>query len=244
MKVLVACEESQTVCKAFRERGHEAYSCDIQECSGGHPEWHICGDVLPILNGKTDFNTSDGATHKIDGKWDLIVAHPPCTHLATSGASWFEEKRKDGRQKDAILLFMKFLYADCDRIAVENPIGIISGNYIERYFQEIAFHYGLPRKPQQIIHPWQFGDNAEKTTCLWLKGLPLLVPSVCEMPKLEYVEWINKKTNKKKRQPKWYYEALRLPPEERAKVRSKTFKGIAEAMAEQWGCLGEEQNDE
>lgn len=235
MKVLIACEESQTVCKAFRERGFEAYSCDIQNCSGGHPEWHICEDVLPILNGNCKFSTIDGTEHSILGNWDLIIAHPPCTHLAVSGAMWFENKIKDGRQEQAILFFMKFLHSNCKRVAVENPVGIISGTYVSRHFPQLSFDYGLPRKPQQVIQPWMFGDNCVKTTCLWLKGLPLLVPSVIEQPQMEYKEWINKKTGKKGRQSLWYYEAFKLPPEERARVRSKTFDGIAKAMAEQWG---------
>lgn len=235
MKVLVACEESQAVCKAFRELGHEAYSCDIQECSGGHPEWHIQGDVLPLINGDCSFTTVGGGTHTIVGKWDLIIAHPPCTHLAVSGAAWFQRKREDGTQRQGIELFCKFLDADCEKVAIENPIGIISGNYIKTYFPDISAQYGLPKKPTQIIQPWQFGDNYEKSTCLWLKGLNQLVPEVTEQPELEWFEWVDKKTGKKKRQPKWFAEAFKLPPEERARVRSKTFPGIAKAMAEQWG---------
>ena len=235
MKVLVACEESQEVCKAFRAIGHEAYSCDIQEPSGGHPEWHICGDVLPLLNGNCDFCTMDGTQHRIDGKWDLIIAFPPCTHLAVSGAAWFEKKRADGRQKEGIEFFAKFLDADCDRIAIENPVGIISGDYILKWFPEVAAKYGFPIKPTQKIHPWMFGDNFSKTTCLWIKGLPTLTPIITEQPELEWFEWVDSKTGKKKRQPKWFADAFKLPPEERSKVRSKTFPGIAQAMSEQWG---------
>ena len=229
MKVLIACEESQTVCKAFRAKGHEAYSCDIIEPSGGHPEWHICGDVLPLLNGNCDFYTMDDEFHIIDGKWDLIIAFPPCTHLAVSGAAWFEKKRADGRQREGIEFFCQFLNADCDRIAIENPVGIISGDYVRKYFPDIAEQYGLPVKPTQKIYPWQFGDSFEKTTCLWLRGLQPLTPTNI----VDRGEFITHKSGKVK--PKWFADAFKLPPEERSKVRSKTFPGIAKAMAEQWG---------
>ena len=235
MNVLIACEESQRVCIAFRDKGHNAFSCDILPCSGGHPEWHICGDVLPLLNGNCVFRTMDGVKHRIDGKWDLIIAFPPCTHLAVSGAAWFEKKRADGRQKDGIEFFAKFLNADCDRIAIENPVGIISGDYIPKWFPELAVKYGFPIKPTQKIHPWMFGDNFSKTTCLWIKGLPALTPLITEQPDLEWFEWIDSKTGKKKRQPKWFADAWKLSPEERSKVRSRTFPSIAKAMAEQWG---------
>ena len=235
MNILIACEESQRVCIAFRDKGHNAFSCDILSCSGGHPEWHICGDVLPLLNGNCVFRTMDGVKHRIDGKWDLIIAFPPCTHLAVSGAAWFEKKRADGRQKDGIEFFAKFLNADCDRIVIENPVGIISGDYIPKWFPELAVKYGFPIKPTQKIHPWMFGDNFSKTTCLWIKGLPALTPLITEQPELEWFEWIDSKTGKKKRQPKWFADAWKLSPEERSKVRSKTFPGIAKAMAEQWG---------
>ena len=235
MNILIACEESQRVCIAFRDKGHNAFSCDILPCSGGHPEWHICGDVLPLLNGNCVFRTMDGVKRRIDEKWDLIIAFPPCTHLAVSGAAWFEKKRADGRQKDGIEFFAKFLNADCDRITIENPVGIISGDYIPKWFPELAVKYGLPIKPTQKIHPWMFGDNFSKTTCLWIKGLPALTPLITEQPELEWFEWIDSKTRKKKRQPKWFADAWKLSPEERSKVRSKTFPGIAKAMAEQWG---------
>ena len=227
MKVLVACEESQTVCKAFRERGHEAYSCDIQEPSGGHPEWHIHGDAIAALNGGV-ITTMDGKQHDV-GKWDLLIAHPPCTYLTVTGNRWFNEERygEKARQRkelrnDAANFFMSFINADVDKIAVENPIGYMSTAY---------------QKPTQIIQPWMFGDNYSKSTCLWLKGLPALVPQVTEQPELEWKEWIDKKTGRKRRQPLWYYEALvnSKTPEERAKIRSKTFPGIAIAMSEQWG---------
>lgn len=164
----------------------------------------------------------------------MIIAFPPCTHLAVSGAAHFEKKRADGRQRAGIEFFCKFLTADCDKIVIENPSGIISGEYIKTWFPDLAKKYSLPIKPTQIIHPWMFGDNYSKSTCLWLKGVKPLVPNVTEQPMLEWFEWIDSKTGKKKRQPKWYYDAAKLPPAERAKVRSKTFKGIAKAMAEQW----------
>lgn len=184
MKILVACEESQAVTKAYRAKGHEAYSCDIQECSGRHPEWHIKGDVLEEL-GKA---------------WDMVLAFPPCTDLAVSGARWFKEKIADGRQQRSIDFFMEFTKLDC-KWAIENPIGIMSSNF---------------RKPDQIIQPWQFGHGETKATCLWLNGLPKLQPT-------NIVEG--------REQRIW-----KLPPgPERAKLRSKTFLGIAAAMAEQWG---------
>ena len=151
LKILVACEESQRVCIEFRNKGHEAYSCDIIECSGGHPEWHIMEDVLPLLNGNCEFRTVDGALHKVSGKWDMIIAFPPCTHLAVSGAAWFEKKREDGRQKDGIEFFCKFIEADCNNIVIENPIGIISGDYIPKWFPELADKYDLPKSPHKLF---------------------------------------------------------------------------------------------
>lgn len=162
MKILVACEESQTVCKAFRAGGHEAYSADILEPSGGHPEWHILGNVLPLINGRCKFSTMDGTEHEIAGRWDMLIAFPPCTHLAVSGARWFPQKRADGRQQDAIDFFMQFVNADCDKIAVENPVSIMSTEY---------------RKPDQTFQPWQFGHGESKKTCLWLKNLQPLKPT-------------------------------------------------------------------
>ena len=144
MNVLIACEESQAVCKAFREKGHRAFSADIQECSGGHPEWHIHGDVLPILNGRCEFTLQNGQTDRQIDRWDLIIAHPPCTDLAVSGARHFEKKRQDGRQRSAIEFFAAMYNADCDRIAVENPVGIIGGEYMEKWFPDLAEKYNLP----------------------------------------------------------------------------------------------------
>lgn len=221
MKVLVACEESQAVCRAFREKGHEAYSCDIIKCSGGHPEWHIIQDVLPLLDGNCKFKTLDGATHKIEGKWDMIIAFPPCTYLTVTGNRWFNVERYGEkaiqRQKDreeAIKFFMAFANADCERIAIENPVGVMSTGW---------------RKPNQIIQPHMFGDAFEKKTCLWLKGLPPLeATSQVEPPP-------RRKFESGKTMPGWYADAFKLPKEERAKLRSKTFPGVAKAMAEQWG---------
>ena len=228
MRILVACEESQAVTIELRRLGHEAYSCDIMECSGGHPEWHIMEDVLPLLGGHCEFDTVDGSYHSVGRKWDMIIAFPPCTHLAVSGARHFAKKRADGRQRAAIEFFMNFIIADCDSIAIENPVGIISGKYIEKWFPDLQRKYGFPIKPTQIIQPFQFGSHARKTTCLWLKGLPQ-IKATNIVDKGEQVAYKSGKSI-----PKWYADAFKLPPKERAKVRSKTFSGIAKAMAEQW----------
>jgi len=220
MRILLACEESQAVTKEMRAKGHEAYSCDLLECSGGHPEWHLNQDVTEVLK----------------EKWDMIIAFPPCTHLAVSGAAHFEKKREDGRQLEGINFFMQFVNADCAKIAIENPVGIISGAYIPKHFPEEAAKFDLPRKSTQIIQPWQFGDSFQKSTCLWLKGLPKLTPTKI-VDKGEFKEWIDPKTGKTKRQPLWFFNALKdaKTSAERSKIRSKTFPGIAKAMAEQWG---------
>ena len=168
MKVLVACEESQRVGAAFREEGHNTVSCDILPCSGGHPEWHIIGDVLPLLNGNCEFVTMDDVIHRIDGKWDLIIAHPPCTYLTLAGNKWFKPEFSDRfpyrqkQRKEAVDFFMAIANADCDRIAIENPVGVMSSQW---------------RKPDQYIEPYMFGDPEKKKTGLWLKGLPLLKPT-------------------------------------------------------------------
>jgi site-specific DNA-cytosine methylase len=205
MKVLIACEESQAVCKAFRELGHEAFSCDILPCSGGHPEWHIQGDVLPVL----------------EQDWDLIIAHPPCTHLCVSGARHFKQKIADGRQQEGIDFFMRFANCDCPKVAIENPVGIMSSKW---------------RKPDQIIQPWQFGHEAQKTTCLWLKGLQLLRPTNIVEKGSFYISLSGKKL------PEWYNKN-NIKDGNRQKSRSKTFEGIAKAMAEQWGKLAELESD-
>ena len=216
-RILIACEESQAVCKEFRALGFEAYSADILDCSGGYPEWHIKGDVLKILN----------------DDWAMMIAFPPCTHLAVSGAAWFEQKRKDGRQQQGIDFFMNIINAPISRIAVENPIGIMSSLY---------------KKPNQVIQPFYFGDEAQKTTCLWLKNLPplyhndkpnLFDDNITHVGKGEFFEWTDGKTGKIKKQPKWYADAFinAKNKEETSFLRSKTFPGIAKAMAEQWSKI-------
>ena len=244
MRVLVACEESQVVTIELRKLGYEAYSCDIIECSGGHPEWHIMQDVLPLLNpsqipiwdGSTtikgiEFKTCDGEEHFINNKWDMIIAFPPCTHLAVSGARHFEKKRADGRQREGIEFFCQFLNADCDRIAIENPVGIISGDYIPKHFPDLAEKYGLPRKPTQIIQPYEYGHPYTKTTCLWLKGLPNLVPTnILTKPE---GGWLNQSFTADGRYGGF---AANFSG---STQRSKTFPGIAKAMAQQWGCGAE-----
>lgn len=219
MRVLIACEESQIVCKAFRARGHEAYSADILEPSGGSPEWHILGDVLQIINGVCTFETMDGKVHRVNGEWDLIIAHPPCTYLTLAGNKWFKPEFTDrfpDRQKqreEAVEFFMTIANADCDRIAIENPVGVMSSQW---------------RKPDQYIEPYMFGDPEKKKTGLWLKGLPLLKPTNIVDPVI-----IHCKSGAN--EPRWHMETMRLPKEERSRVRSRTFIGIANAMAEQWG---------
>jgi hypothetical protein len=216
LRILVGCEESQAVTKEFRRLGHEAFSCDILPCSGGHPEWHFQKDIFEVIN----------------LGWDIGIFFPPCTHLTVSGAMHFKQKIADGRQKQGVDFFMAMINAPIERIAVENPIGIMSKKY---------------RKPDQIIQPYFFGDGFTKTTCLWLKNLPLLQhyktvdlfnDKVTHVDtSKEYKEWICKKTGKMKRQQMWYYNALlnAKTKEERSTIRSKTFPGIARAMAEQWG---------
>lgn len=227
MNILVACEESQAVTKELRERGHRAFSCDIQECSGGHPEWHICGDVLPLLDGRCEFTTQSGQTDRQTDRWDLIIAHPPCTHLAVSGARHFEKKRADGRQKEGIELFCKFFEADCEKIAIENPVNIIGGEYIKEYFPELAERYGLPKKCTQIIQPYEYGDPFKKTTCLWLKGLKDLKPTNIVEPKLVQYTCKDGKVAT-------FSADYGFGGKEHGKRRSKTYPGIAKAMAEQW----------
>ena len=221
MNVLVACEESQRVCIAFRERGHNAFSCDIETCSGGHPEWHIMQDVLPLLNGRCSFRTMDGIEHSIDGKWDMIIAHPPCTRLCNSGQRWLywgdEEYRlkKKKEQEEAVDFFLKFTKADCPRIAIENPMGIMSSLY---------------RKPDFTYNPYDFENETEcKKTGIWLIGdIQPLKPTRKEpLPKEQRTQGIWKAHfgNKK----------LAWNDPETAKFRSKTPIGVAQAMAEQWG---------
>lgn len=200
MRVLCACEESQAVTAELRRGGHIAYSCDLLPTSGRHPEWHIQADALEVV--------------KMD--WDMVIAFPPCTHLAVSGAAWFERKRRNGQQDMGVGFFKAFTALDhVPRVAIENPVGIMSKLY---------------RKPDQIIQPWMFGDPYEKKTCLWLKGLPPLKPTneVEPEPRKVYESGNT--------MPAWYADAWSLSPHDRAMVRSKTFPGIAKAMATQWGC--------
>ena len=210
MKILIACEESQAVTKEFRKLGHDAFSCDILPCSGGHPEWHIQGDAI---------------AEAYSGKYDMMIAHPPCTYLAVSGARWLYNKdgsRNEERYKnqaEALEFVQQLMDAPIEYIAIENPISVISSHI---------------RKPDQIVHPYMFGDKASKSTCLWLKNLPKLEPTDI-VEKGEFIEFISKK-GVKKRQPRWYYEALQKAktPEERRTLRSKTFQGMADAIADQW----------
>jgi hypothetical protein len=193
MNILVACEESQAVTIEMRKHGHNAYSCDIEPCSGGHPEWHYQQDVVPLL----------------EKGWDMIIGFPPCTHLSVSGAALWEQKRKDGRQQQGIDLFMRIINAECPRIAVENPVGLMNTIY---------------RKPDQIIQPWMFGHPETKKTCLWLKGLPLLI---AEEIVYDFM---------KSRSPYYAERIWRMPKNaDRAKMRSKTYPGVAAAMGNQWG---------
>jgi hypothetical protein len=220
LRVLVACEESDEVRGRLEKLGIDAWSCDLQANRNPSAK-HYQGSVFDIL----------------DDGWDAMIAFPPCTHLAVSGAAWFEQKRKDGRQQEGIDFFMAMVNAPIKHIAIENPVGIMSK---------------IHKKPDQVIQPYYFGDEAQKTTCLWLKNFPKLYhnanpnlfdSNVTHTGKGEMVEFISKK-GVKKRQPKWYADALKLKSDERSKVRSKTFPGIADAMATQWGnYLIEKYND-
>lgn len=232
LNILIACEESQAVCKAFRKLGHNAYSCDLLDCSGEHPEWHFNHDVTEVLN-KTNLILQNGKKASVKGKWDLMIGHPPCTYLAVSGAQWYyhpedkslpvEKRRPHPKypnrakdREDGVNFFMLLANARIKRIAIENPVGIMSNRW---------------RKPDQKIQPYEFGDPFSKGTCLWLKNLWTLHPS---KETEDHGEKIFFKSGKS--QPKWYSEALSKAktPEERRTLRSKTFPGIARAMAEQW----------
>ena len=235
MKVLIACEESQEVCKAFRERGHEAFSCDIQMCSGGHPEWHIMGDVLQYINGNCQFFTVGGGYYLINGGWDLIIAHPPCTYLSNVATRQYSLKccppekvvaRWEDRAKAAVF-FMRFVMSNAERICIENPVGFMNSAY---------------RKADQIIHPYYFAEDENdkenyftKRTCLWLKNLePLKRTSNLPVPPPMYICQGEKSKGKRI----GWCEGMRNitgGQAERAKARSKTFPGVAKAMAEQWG---------
>lgn len=204
MRVLVACEFSGTVRDAFLKQGHYAMSCDLEPCDSSTPGDHYQGNVLDIL----------------DNGWDLMIAHPPCTYLTVTGNKWFKPEYKDRfptreqDREDAKEFFMQLVNAPIDKIAIENPIGIMSTVY---------------RKPDQIIQPWQFGHEASKSTCLWLKNLPKLEHTNV----VDKGEFITYKSGK--RMSKWYADAASFSPKEREKIRNKTFQGIADAMAQQWG---------
>lgn len=237
MKVLIACEKSQEVCKAFRERGHEAYSCDIQDCSGGHPEWHVKGNCLPLIRmGGVRFQTVDGTWHEAPEEWDILIAHPPCTYLTVSGNRHFAEGRYGAKalgrymdRVDGIRFFMEFVCCNAKRIAIENPIGIMSSVY---------------RKPDQIIQPYQFGHAVSKSTCLWLKNLPLLKPTEIVEPERIH----SKGESGGYSGPGWYVKdetgkILSYSDPRTAEARSKTYTGIARAMAEQWGEITNENQE-
>ena len=214
MKVLIACEESQAVCIAFREKGHEAYSCDVQPCSGGHPEWHIQDNVLKHLN----------------YGWDKVISFPPCTDLAVSGCRWFDKKRLSGSQEASIKFFFTiWRHSNC----TENPIGIMNGGkYISKYFPLLYKEMkdqGFPFRPSQIIHPYMFGDGERKSTCLWLNGLPPLQPT-----NIVPIDWVIGK-NGKKYTKTHYGTCFKTNRQEQGMLRSKTFPGIAAAIADQWG---------
>ena len=218
MKVLVACEESQTVCKAFRERGHEAYSCDIQEPSGGHPEWHILGDALKAVEGG-QITTMDGQSHDV-GKWDLLIAHPPCTYLTNAGAVRMRKNGEIVPERYALAMeakasFMAFYNADIPMIAVENPTPM-----------KIV---GLPPYTQ-AIQPYEYGHPYSKRTCLWLKGLPKLHPT-------EILDHHEPYVNGGCKDAHGNYRRFQGRKERDPKTRAKTFQGIAEAFADQWGSL-------
>lgn len=221
LRVLIICEESQRVCIAMREHGNEAYSCDILPCSGGHPEWHINADAIPLLNGNCEFETMDGLIHRVDGRWDLIIAHPPCTYLSNAGAvrlrvnGVLNEERMEKARK-AKEFFMAIYNADCRRIAIENPV---PGRIHE-----------LPPYTQ-IIEPYWFGEPWKKRTCLWLKNLPLLVPTNMVEPTGLWVGATSKRTDP------GFDERYKKSGIRDRKRRSKTFVGIANAFAEQWGSL-------
>ena len=226
-RVLVACEESQAVTIELRALGIEAYSCDIEPCSGGHPEWHIQGDVTPILT----------------EKWDMLIGFPPCTYLCSSGMHWTTRGLRDPKLTEDAINFVNLIWnANCDKIAIENPVGKLSTTL---------------GKPSQIIQPWMFGEDASKATCLWLKGLPKLISTEIIPPKgyslvdkedssLDYVYYKDRNTifaikEENYIKPVWGNQTPsgqnKLgPSKDRAKLRSKTYKGIAKAMAAQWGA--------
>lgn len=217
MKILIACEESQAVCKEMRRLGHEAYSCDIQECSGGHPEWHIMGDVIPLLNGRCEFSSMDGKKHRIDGRWDMIIAHPPCTKTSNAGARhlWKGGELNIQRYFEGLCgkaLFMAIWAANCDKVIIENPTPSKVFDYPE---------------PTQAVQPYEYGHPFTKKTLLWERGVEPLRPTNIVKPEKTWCPSgsYSGKHNEKHRG---------MFTTDRAKNRSKTFPGIAKAMAEQW----------
>ncbi len=239
MKVLIACEESQAVCKAFRARGHVAFSCDLLECSGDHPEWHIVGNVLSLLDGDCMFVTQSGKLHLVSGPWDMIVAFPPCTYLSRAGSYYLyhpadkhlpvamrrahpDHPQRRERQKEAVEFVLRIWTAQCPRICIENPPG----------------HFNTIVRPSQTIHPYMHGHPYTKATSLWLKGLACLQPSdmVEPLPSVKI-------GSHGRSYGAWWAHTMRYPLKQRARIRSKTFVGIANAMAEQWGaCTYHEQH--
>lgn len=232
--ILIACEESQRSCNAFRKLGFNAFSCDIQESSGGHPEWHIRGDCLPLLDGSCEFVTEDGKRHKIEGKWDLIIAHPPCTYLSVLNGTVYANlaKKEFGKvqiaarernRRAAACFFMQFVFCNCPHVCIENPTGFMNSHY---------------RKPDQIIEPYMFGDNERKRTCLWTRGLPLLDYD-------KNLKAPEPKMYTRKGRPVYFFDMCAMDKEKETgsyancgKERSKTFPGIAKAFAEQFGnCI-------
>ena len=239
INVLVACEESQAVTLAFRKKGFNAFSADIQQSSGGYPCYHIMGDCLPLLENRhgISFTTEDGKHHTID-RWDCVIAFPPCTHLTNSGARWFQQKRIDGRQEKAIKFFDLFFHLDhVPFVSIENPHNIISGgSYIRKYFPSLV---NCIHNYSQVVQPYEYGDHARKATCLWLKGLEPLKPTNIVEPELISYQLKDGRTTT-------FGKGIGQAEDENgkkysfndpmtAKIRSKTFEGIAQAMGEQWG---------
>ena len=231
LQILVACEESQTVTRELRKLGHQAYSCDLLPCSGGYPEWHFKMDVFKVIENNGG-KLQNGEEVKVNGQWDMMIAHPPCTYLAVSGAQWYyhpddkhlpvDQRRPHPKypfrardREEAIEFFITLANVPIKKIVIENPIGVMSSRW---------------RKPDQIVQPFMFGDQARKTTCLWLKNLPPLIPTeiVGEGERIYFKSG--------KSQPKWYSDAFvkAKSHEERRTLRSKTFPGMANAMAVQW----------
>lgn len=219
LRVLIACECSQAVCAQFRALGDECYSCDVVDQYGGHPEWHIMRDVRDLLDGDCAFETRDGTAHYV-AAWDLIIAHPPCTYLSAAQNGLYDAKRLGAeyvaerlrRREEAERFFLRFARLQCP-YAIDNPPGRMSTRW---------------RRPDQVIQPYEYGDSAQKATCLWIQGLPRLIPTnPVEKPPVHVFPSAN-------RMSAWVFATSKLPAKDRARVRSKTFPGIAAAMANQW----------